>query len=191
MAAGGAFLHEHAFNKVGNGELPAGGRRTLGAASRGSRGVRLVRGGRGKMLGEKRSENLGQHEGVNDAALLCLENFLQGLLAETGGNLIAQNHFKAARLGYLTARAAETDLPAEPGDILITRLGFFRQQTGRFVQMRCARPANGAPVRKNLLTDRRRLMAADVEVEREDAEEKKQERGGKGKKTAAANRGGR
>ena len=89
-------------------------------------GASYVRCGGGKLLSEKRSKNLGQHERVNHAFLLGQKKLLQSTFAETRGNLVAQGNFKTTGLGHLATRATETDLSAEPGDAFITRLGLFQ-----------------------------------------------------------------
>jgi hypothetical protein len=126
MAAGGAFLRQHAFDQVGDAERLVAGGRTLGAASRRGVGASRAGCGNGKMLGEKRSENLGQHERFDHTLLLGQKYILQCILVEIGGNLVVQNSFKAIGLGDLPACATETDLPAESGDAFITRPGFLR-----------------------------------------------------------------
>ena len=126
MAAGGAFLQEHAFDQIGDAGRPVGGRRMLGSAGRRGMGASRIGCDGGKMLGEKRSENLGQHERVDHTLLLGQKHILQGILVKIRGNLIVQNSFKAIGLGDLPARATETDLPAESGDAFITRPGFLR-----------------------------------------------------------------
>jgi len=126
MAAGGALLHQHAFDQVGDAERLVAGGWALGAASRRGVGASRVRCGSGKMLGEKRSENLGQHERFDHTPLLGQKYILQRIFAEIGGNLVVQNSFKAIGLGDLPARATKTDLPTESGDAFITRPGFLR-----------------------------------------------------------------
>jgi hypothetical protein len=126
VIASGALLHEHALNKIGDTKRPGGGHRVLGAASLRGMGASGIRGGGGKMLGEKRSEKLGQQKRVDHALLFVYKYLLQRILAETRGNLITQNDFQATGLGHLPSGATETDLPAESGDAFITGLGFFR-----------------------------------------------------------------
>ncbi len=119
------LLHEHALNKIGDGERPVAWGRGPGAANRRGRGASHIRCG-GKLFGEKRSENFGEHKRVDHTFLLGQENLLQSVFAKTRGNLIAQSNFKATGLSHLATRAAETDLPTEPGDAFITRIGFFQ-----------------------------------------------------------------
>ena len=79
------------------------------------------------------------------------KDLLEGLALEFKAGQFAEGGLKARSFRHLSAGATETDLPAEPGDVvLIVRPVFLRQLEGGFDQVRRARPANGALVRKNL-----------------------------------------
>ena len=146
---GGAFLLDHAFDQVGDigrGAARGGARRAAGDRSEGDA---FAAGGEGETFNEHGSKELGEDERVDYAALLNGKNLLKGGFVR--GGLVAQGGFQTRGLRRLSAGAAKTDLPAQPGNVVvIARPVFFRQLEGGFYQMRRPRPGNGALVRKNL-----------------------------------------